>query len=100
MGDTGSLFLGGLVVGGIFMLGEPLLIVLVGLVYFVEALSDIIQVGVFKLSGRRVRVFKMAPIHHHFENPLGKMVYHTHLNVCSEYVQSYIYVDAVWAKGL
>ena len=67
MGDTGSLFLGGLVVGGIFMLGEPLLIVLVGLVYFVEALSDIIQVGVFKLSGRRVRVFKMAPIHHHFE---------------------------------
>ena len=67
MGDTGSLFLGGLVVGGIFMLGEPLLIVLVGLVYFVEALSDIIQVGVFKLSGRRIRVFKMAPIHHHFE---------------------------------
>lgn len=67
MGDTGSLFLGGIVVGAIFMLGEPLLILLVGFVYFMEALSDIIQVGVFKLSGRKVRVFKMAPIHHHFE---------------------------------
>lgn len=67
MGDTGSLFLGGFVVGAVFMLGEPMLIFLIGLVYFIEALSDIIQVGVFKLSGRRKRVFKMAPIHHHFE---------------------------------
>ncbi len=67
MGDTGSLFLGGIVVGGMFMLGSPLLILLVGLVYFVEALSVMIQVGVFKASGRRIRVFKMAPIHHHFE---------------------------------
>ena len=67
MGDTGSLFLGGFVVGSVFMLGEPLLIFLIGLIYFIEALSDIIQVGVFKLSGRRKRVFKMAPIHHHFE---------------------------------
>ena len=67
MGDTGSLFLGGLVVGGIFVLGEPMLIFIVGLIYFIEALSVMIQVGVFKLSGRRVRVFKMAPIHHHFE---------------------------------
>ena len=65
MGDTGSLFLGGLVVGAIFMLGEPLLIVLVGLIYFIEALSVMIQVGVYKLCKKRV--FKMAPIHHHFE---------------------------------
>lgn len=67
MGDTGSLFLGGLVVGAVFMMGEPMLIFLIGLVYFIEAMSDIIQVGVFKLSGRKKRVFKMAPIHHHFE---------------------------------
>ena len=67
MGDTGSLFLGGLVVGAVFMMGQPMLIFLIGLVYFIEALSDIIQVGVFKLSGRKKRVFKMAPIHHHFE---------------------------------
>ena len=61
MGDTGSLFLGGLVVG------EPMIIFLVGIIYLTEAASDIIQVGVFKLSGRKKRVFKMAPIHHHFE---------------------------------
>ena len=67
MGDTGSLFLGGLVVGATFMLDEPMIIFLVGIIYLAEALSDIIQVGVFKLSGRKKRVFKMAPIHHHFE---------------------------------
>ena len=67
MGDTGSLFLGGLVVGAIFVLDEPMIIFLVGVIYLAEALSDIIQVGVFKLSGRKKRVFKMAPIHHHFE---------------------------------
>ena len=67
MGDTGSLFLGGLVVGATFMLDEPMIIFLVGIIYLVEAASDIIQVGVFKLSGRKKRVFKMAPIHHHFE---------------------------------
>lgn len=67
MGDTGSLFLGGLVVGAVFMMRDPMLIFLIGLVYFIEAMSDIIQVGVFKLSGRKKRVFKMAPIHHHFE---------------------------------
>lgn len=65
MGDTGSLFLGGLVVGAIFMLGEPVLIFLIGLIYFIEALSVMIQVGVYKLTKKRV--FKMAPIHHHFE---------------------------------
>ncbi len=67
MGDTGSLFLGGLVVGATFVLDEPMVIFLVGIIYLVEAMSDIIQVGVFKLSGRKKRVFKMAPIHHHFE---------------------------------
>ncbi len=67
MGDTGSLFLGGLVVGATFVLDEPMIIFLVGIVYLIEAASDIIQVGVFKLSGRKIRVFKMAPIHHHFE---------------------------------
>ena len=67
MGDTGSLFLGGLVVGATFILDEPMIIFLVGIIYLAEAASDIIQVGVFKLSGRKKRVFKMAPIHHHFE---------------------------------
>ncbi len=67
MGDTGSLFLGGAVVGAAFMLKQPLVILIAGFVYVAEALSDIIQVGVFKLSGRKKRVFKMAPIHHHFE---------------------------------
>lgn len=67
MGDTGSLFLGGLVVGATFVLDEPMIIFLIGIIYLIEAASDIIQVGVFKLSKRRIRVFKMAPIHHHFE---------------------------------
>ena len=67
MGDTGSLFLGGLVVGATFVLDEPIIIFFVGVIYLVEAMSDIIQVGVFNLSGRKIRVFKMAPIHHHFE---------------------------------
>jgi len=67
MGDTGSLFLGGAVVGMAFMMNSPLIIVVAGFVYICEAVSDIIQIGVFKLSGRKKRVFKMAPIHHHFE---------------------------------
>ena len=67
MGDTGSLFLGGAVVGMAFMMNSPLIILIAGFIYICEAASDIIQVGVFKLSGRKKRVFKMAPIHHHFE---------------------------------
>ena len=67
MGDTGSLFFGGILVGSAFMIGEPLIIALAGLIFIIEAISDIIQVSVFKLSGRKKRVFKMAPIHHHFE---------------------------------
>lgn len=65
MGDTGSLFLGGLVAGAAFMIDNPLLIAIVGIIYICEALSDIIQVGFYKLTHKRV--FKMAPIHHHFE---------------------------------
>jgi phospho-N-acetylmuramoyl-pentapeptide-transferase len=66
MGDTGSLYLGGMVVGMAFMLGNPLIIVVAGIIYIVEVLSDILQVGYFKISHGK-RIFKMAPIHHHFE---------------------------------
>lgn len=66
MGDTGSLFLGGAVCGLAFALDMPLILVLVGFVYIVETLSDIIQVTYFKLTHGK-RVFKMAPLHHHFE---------------------------------
>ncbi len=65
MGDTGSLFLGGAVVCACFMLGFPILIIFAGIVYICEALSVVIQVLSFRLTGKRV--FKMSPIHHHFE---------------------------------
>lgn len=65
MGDTGSLFLGGLVVGGAFMIGNPLIVVVAGFIYILETVSVMLQVGFFKLTRRRI--FKMAPIHHHFE---------------------------------
>ena len=67
MGDTGSLFYGGILVGCAFMINEPLIILIAGLVFVIEAISVLLQVGVFKLSGRKKRLFKMAPIHHHFE---------------------------------
>ena len=66
MGDTGSLFLGGAVCGLAFALNMPLILILVGLVYIVETLSVILQVGYFKLTHGK-RLFKMSPIHHHFE---------------------------------
>lgn len=66
MGDTGSLFLGGLVIAMGFGVGAPILILPIGFIYFMEAMSDIIQIGYFKLTHGK-RVFKMAPIHHHFE---------------------------------
>ena len=66
MGDTGSLFLGGAVCGLAFATDMPLILVLVGIVYIAETLSDIIQVTYFKLSHGK-RIFKMAPLHHHFE---------------------------------
>ena len=66
MGDTGSLFLGGAVAAMAFACDMPLVLILVGFVYLCETLSDIIQVGYFKLTHGK-RVFKMAPLHHHFE---------------------------------
>ena len=66
MGDTGSLALGGFVAGTAYMLQMPLFILIVAMVYLIEILSVMIQVTYFKFSGGK-RVFKMAPIHHHFE---------------------------------
>ena len=66
MGDTGSLFLGGVVCAVAFALDMPLILILVGFVYIVETLSVILQVAYFKLSHGK-RIFKMAPIHHHYE---------------------------------
>ena len=66
MGDTGSLFLGGLVCGLAFALNMPLILVLVGFVYLVETLTVLLQVGFFKITHGK-RLFKMSPIHHHFE---------------------------------
>jgi len=66
MGDTGSLALGGFVAGCAYMLQMPLFIVIVGIVYLVEVVSVILQVGYFKATKGK-RLFKMAPIHHHFE---------------------------------
>jgi len=65
MGDTGLLFLGGMVAGIAIWLHIPLLLVLFGIVYILESLSVMIQVASFKMTGKRV--FKMSPIHHHFE---------------------------------
>ena len=66
MGDTGSLALGGFVVSTAYMMQMPLFILIVGLIYLVEVLSVIIQVTYFKKTGGK-RIFRMAPIHHHFE---------------------------------
>ena len=66
MGDTGSLALGGFVASAAYVLQMPFFIVIVGLIYLVEVLSVIIQVAYFKKTGGK-RIFKMAPIHHHFE---------------------------------
>lgn len=66
MGDTGSLFLGGAVAALAFAYDMPLVLILVGIVYICETMSDIIQVGYFKLTHGK-RIFKMAPLHHHFE---------------------------------
>lgn len=66
MGDTGSLALGGFVAGTAYMMQMPLFILLIGLIYLVEVLSVMIQVSYFKATHGK-RIFKMAPIHHHFE---------------------------------
>lgn len=65
MGDSGSLFLGALAVGGAFLLGSPFFVLFFGLVYVFEGFSVVLQVGYFKLTKKRL--FKMAPFHHHLE---------------------------------
>ena len=66
MGDTGSLALGGFVAVSAFMLHIPFIILLVGFIYVLEVCSVVLQVGYFKMTHGK-RLFKMAPIHHHFE---------------------------------
>ncbi len=66
MGDTGSLFLGGMVCSILFALDIPVLLLLIGIVYLAEMFSVMLQVGYFKLTHGK-RLFKMSPIHHHFE---------------------------------
>lgn len=65
MGDTGSMFLGGMVVALSFGIGRPILLIIMGCVYLIEALSVVLQVFWFKRTGKRL--FKMSPLHHHFE---------------------------------
>lgn len=65
MGDTGSLFLGGLITAAAIVLDQPFVLLVVGFVYWMESLSVIIQVVSFQTTGKRV--FKMSPLHHHFE---------------------------------
>jgi phospho-N-acetylmuramoyl-pentapeptide-transferase len=66
MGDTGSLFLGGAVVSLAILNDMPLMLLIVGIIYLIEAVSVMLQVSYFKISGGK-RIFKMTPIHHHFE---------------------------------
>ncbi len=66
MGDLGSMFLGGLIVAMAYAVDCPVIILLVGIIYVAEFGSDVIQIGYFKLTHGK-RIFKMAPIHHHFE---------------------------------
>ncbi len=66
MGDTGSMFLGGAVVALAYAVDCPLILLPVGIIYFIEGLSDVLQIGYFKATHGK-RIFKMAPIHHHFE---------------------------------
>ena len=66
MGDTGSMALGGAVVAFATLTNSPLLIIIVGFIYLAEALSVMLQVSYFKLTHGK-RIFKMAPLHHHFE---------------------------------
>ena len=65
MGDTGSMFLGGMVTGLAFGVGMPLILAFLGIIYICESMSVVLQVISFKTTGKRI--FKMAPIHHHFE---------------------------------
>ena len=66
MGDLGSMFLGGMIIAMAYAVDCPLIIIFVGIIYVIEFGSDILQIGYFKLTHGK-RIFKMAPIHHHFE---------------------------------
>lgn len=66
MGDMGSMFLGGMVVALAYAIDAPLIILFLGLIYVIEMLSDVLQIGYFRATHGK-RIFKMAPIHHHFE---------------------------------
>ena len=66
MGDTGSMFLGGMMVALAFTIEMPIILVFIGIIYIIETLSVIIQMCYFRISGGK-RLFKMSPIHHHFE---------------------------------
>lgn len=66
MGDTGSMFLGGMVVALAYAVDSPLIILFLGIIYVIEMASDVLQIGYFKATHGK-RIFKMAPIHHHFE---------------------------------
>ncbi len=66
MGDTGSMFLGGMVVAIAYALNCPLILLLTGIIYVIEGASDVLQIGYFKITHGK-RIFKMAPLHHHFE---------------------------------
>ena len=66
MGDTGSLFLGGVIAAAALCVKQELLLPIVGGVFLLEALSVVLQVGYFKATGGQ-RLFRMAPLHHHFE---------------------------------
>jgi len=65
MGDTGSLFLGGFIVGAVMLTHNEFLLIPISCIWIIEGLSVVLQVGSFKLTGKRI--FKMSPIHHHFE---------------------------------
>lgn len=66
MGDTGSMFLGGMIVALAYAINCPLILLLAGIVYVIEGASDVLQIVYYRISGGK-RIFKMAPIHHHFE---------------------------------
>jgi len=66
MGDTGSNFLGGLMLAVAFALDCPVILLLMCIIYVIEGMSDVLQIGYYKMTGGK-RIFKMAPIHHHFE---------------------------------
>ncbi|MDP4152654.1 MAG: phospho-N-acetylmuramoyl-pentapeptide-transferase [Bacillota bacterium] len=66
MGDTGSMFLGGMIAAAAFAINQPLIFLLIGFIYFIEMLSVVLQIWYFKKTKGK-RLFKMSPLHHHFE---------------------------------